>query len=87
MLAPMLSEIQIPPINNPMFDICIEGLRIIATNEIIPSDEPVFILLGRSKNAGACLRTFQSQFEMMSEDHKNMDTIIEAFGEYDDDPN
>jgi len=80
-----------PQINNPMFDITIDGLRIIATNEIVLSDEPVFILLGRSKNAGACLRTFQSQFEMTSEDHKNMDASIEDFREYkevnDDDDN
>ena len=89
--APKIDTIIFPPINNPMFDICIEGLRIIATNEIIPSDEPVFILLGRSENAGACLRTFQSKFEMTSEDHKNMDATIEDFREYkevnDDDDN
>ena len=91
MKASKIDTIQIPTINNPMFDICIEGLRIIATNEIIPSDEPVFILLGRSENAGACLRTFQSKFEMTSEDHKNMDATIEDFREYkevnDDDDN
>ena len=78
-MSESIAEIAPRDINNPMFGITQRGLENRVTGEIIPEDEPVFILLGRSKHAGASLRTFQSQFETLSEEHDNIETVLAEF--------
>ena len=73
---------KIVSLNNEMFEIGPNGLQNKITGEVIPSDEPIFILRASDSYSMATLRSYQSHFRINEWDFNNCATIIEKFQKF-----
>lgn len=68
--------------NNRVFCIDDNRLKLISLKITIPEDEPVFILRARDKQALSTIRVYQSTFAPTSEHWGVIQNVIEDFTEF-----
>lgn len=68
--------------NNNVFKIVDNELVIKETDEVIPFDEPVFILLARDSQAASTIRVYQSLMAPTNEGWKIIQSVFDDFAEF-----
>lgn len=68
--------------NNRVFRIIGTSLLLTKNNELIPEDEPVFILRARDNKALGTIRAYQSIFAPTSEHWKVIQNVIDDFTKF-----
>lgn len=68
--------------NNRIFTIDNNRLKLILSNQFIPEDEPVFILRARDTQALSTIRVYQSTMRPTSEGWKIIQDVIDDFTKF-----
>lgn len=71
-------------LNNKVFETCpdVPGLVIKETGELIPCDEPVFILRACDSQAASTIRVYQSLMAPRSENWKTTQSVLDDFTQF-----
>ena len=69
-------------LNNDMYEICRNGLRNKINGDIVPQDEPIFILRASDVHSAATIRGYQSHFRISEPEFDQCTEIIASFQKF-----